>query len=71
MTSTKAQDDLEDTDLTLGSPDAQFGGTDARKRLERSLLRKLDTRMTILLVIYILNYVCLLGSFCNVYVVKS
>ena len=40
-------------------PDAEFGGHEARKKLERRLLRKLDARMCILVVIYILNYVCL------------
>jgi len=38
-------------------PDAEFGGTEARKKLEKRLLFKLDTRMSILIVIYILNYV--------------
>ena len=38
-------------------PDAEFGGTEARKRLEKKLLLKLDARMSILVVIYILNYV--------------
>ena len=38
-------------------PDAEFGGTEARKRLEEKLLLKLDVRMSILVVIYILNYV--------------
>ncbi|KAI0772059.1 MFS general substrate transporter [Trametes elegans] len=38
-------------------PDAEFGGHDARKKLERRLLRKLDLRMSILIVIYILNYI--------------
>lgn len=37
--------------------DAQFGGTEERKRLEKKLLWKLDLRMSILIVIYILNYV--------------
>ena len=37
--------------------DAEFGGKEARLRLERKLLRKLDIRMSILIVIYILNYV--------------
>ena len=37
--------------------DAEFGGTEARKKLEKKLLRKLDLRMSILIVIYILNYV--------------
>ena len=34
-----------------------FGDREARRRLERKLLRKLDARMSILVVIYILNYV--------------
>lgn len=38
-------------------PDAEFGGTEARKELEKRLLLKLDTRMSILVIIYILNYV--------------
>ena len=37
--------------------DEEFGGTEERKKLERKLLRKLDMRMSILIVIYILNYV--------------
>jgi hypothetical protein len=37
--------------------DAEFGGTEARKRLEKRLLLKLDARMSILIVIYILNYI--------------
>ncbi|KAF5322542.1 hypothetical protein D9619_000307 [Psilocybe cf. subviscida] len=37
--------------------DAQFGGTEARKVLEKKLLRKIDLRMSILIVIYILNYI--------------
>ncbi|KAG1806862.1 MFS general substrate transporter [Suillus plorans] len=44
--------DPEDID-----PDAEFGGSAARKELERKLLRKLDLRMSILVLIYILNYV--------------
>ncbi|KAI9447954.1 MFS general substrate transporter [Lactarius indigo] len=37
--------------------DAEFGGKEARLKLERKLLRKLDTRMSILILIYILNYI--------------
>ena len=40
--------------------DAEFGGHEARKVLERKLLRKIDLRMSILVVIYILNYVSVL-----------
>jgi hypothetical protein len=39
--------------------DAEFGGPEERKRLEAKLLRKIDARMSILVVIYILNYVSL------------
>lgn len=35
----------------------QFGGPEAREKLEKSLLKKLDLRMGILIVIYILNYI--------------
>ena len=45
----------EDSETALG-PDAEFGGTEARKELERRLLFKLHVRMSILVVIYILNY---------------
>ena len=45
-----------DSEATSDS-DAEFGGTEARRELERRLLLKLDTRMSILVVIYILSYV--------------
>lgn len=38
-------------------PDAEFGGSEARKLLEKKLLWKLDARMSILVVIYMLNCV--------------
>lgn len=44
-------------------PDAEFGGTEARKALEKKLLFKLDMRMSILIAIYILNYVRLVRLF--------
>ena len=44
-------------------PDAEFGGKEARTRLEKRLLLKLDARMSILIVIYILNFVsCILWN---------
>lgn len=53
--------DLNDLDILEGQiaipGDEEFGGTEARKRLEKKLLRKLDARMSILIIIYILNYV--------------
>jgi hypothetical protein len=52
---------LDHSLATLGEHiDAEFGGTDARLVLERRLLRKLDLRMSILIFIYILNYVSIL-----------
>lgn len=46
---------------------AEFGGTEARKALERKLLLKLDLRMSIMVIIYILNYVrSLVFSACSV-----
>ncbi|KAH9927209.1 MFS general substrate transporter [Epithele typhae] len=47
--------DLEADPAHLG--DVEFGGHEARQKLEKKLLRKLDARMSILIVIYILNYV--------------
>ena len=38
--------------------DVEFGGYEQRKIMERRLVRKLDVRMSILVIIYILNYVC-------------
>ncbi|KAF8231887.1 sugar transporter [Tricholoma matsutake] len=38
-------------------PDAEFGGTEARRLLETKLVRKIDLRMSIMVVIYILNYI--------------
>ena len=37
--------------------DAEFGGTAARRELEKKLLWKVDKRMSILILIYILNFV--------------
>jgi hypothetical protein len=60
-----------DSELDTGAAaldvDAEFGGREARLLLERKLLRKLDVRMSILVLIYILNYVrpfqhCLLAG---------
>ena len=42
---------------SIPNDDTEFGGTEARRKLERQLLWKLDVRMSILVVIYILNYV--------------
>ena len=46
-----------DTEQAPADSEAEFGGLEARLNLERKLLRKLDTRMSILVLIYILNYV--------------
>lgn len=50
-------DDVEAVNIVSDDPDAEFGGTEARKKLERRLLWKLDARMFILVIIYILNYI--------------
>lgn len=47
---------IEKRDLDL-SADAE--DPESRKFLERKLLRKLDLRISVLVVIYILNYVCI------------
>lgn len=47
---------------------AEFGGTAARRELEKKLLWKVDKRMSILVLIYILNFVrafVLLASRCS------
>ncbi|KAF8076337.1 MFS general substrate transporter [Lyophyllum atratum] len=44
-------------DVSTEDPDAEFGGTEARRKLERKLLWKVDMRMSIMVIIYILNYV--------------
>jgi hypothetical protein len=43
--------------VSADDPDAEFGGPEARKALEKKLLLKIDLRMSILVVVYILNYV--------------
>ena len=64
-----AQTDVEKVDYTPSESeaqvdkDAEFGGTEARKKLERKLLWKIDLRMSILILIYILNYVSCLPRF--------
>lgn len=49
--------DFKANGFTCDDPDVEFGGKEARTTLERKLLWKLDLRMSILVVIYILNYV--------------
>ncbi|KAF6749945.1 MFS general substrate transporter [Ephemerocybe angulata] len=46
-----------DSDIEGYDKDAAFGGTEARRRLEKKLLLKVDLRMSVLVVIYILNYI--------------
>lgn len=40
-------------------PNAVFDGPERKKQVEKKLLRKLDYRVTFLLLVYILNYVSL------------
>lgn len=62
----------QDSELDAGAApldvdaDAEFGGREARLILERKLLRKLDVRMSILVLIYILNYVRLFQRCINI-----
>lgn len=47
---------VHETDgILIVDPDVEFGGKKAREVLERNLLRKVDRRMSILVLIYILN----------------
>ncbi|EMD40846.1 hypothetical protein CERSUDRAFT_131167 [Gelatoporia subvermispora B] len=61
MRSSTSLEEKLDADVKSGEarddPDAEFGGSEERKRLERKLLWELDVRMSVLVVIYILNYV--------------
>ncbi|PCH41496.1 MFS general substrate transporter [Wolfiporia cocos MD-104 SS10] len=50
-------EDVESVQVLEDDPDVEFGGTEARRKLERRLLWKLDARMFILVIIYILNYI--------------
>ena len=47
------------------SAGAEFGGHEARLRFERQLVRKLDTRLSILVVMFILDYVGLRKPLCS------
>ncbi|KAI0304008.1 MFS general substrate transporter [Russula brevipes] len=53
-------EELDGAERSAGVPrniDAEYGGREARCELERKLVRKLDMRMSILVLIYILNYI--------------
>ena len=49
--------DRDDLLTAAADRDAEFGGLEARRDLERKLIGKIDLRMSILIVIYSLNYV--------------
>ena len=53
----KGLEELHQDTTNADDPDAEFGGIEGRRHLERRLLWKIDLRMSILVVIYILNYV--------------
>lgn len=55
-----------DAFLTSRDPDIAFGGPQQRLTLEKRLLKKLDRRMSILILIYILNCRSSLESLCLV-----
>ena len=52
--------------VPVEDPDAEFGGKEERRRIERKLLWKLDCRMSIMIVIYILNYVSPIWCFTDI-----
>lgn len=37
--------------------DGEFGGPDERRKIEKTLVRKLDTRNAFFVILYLLNYV--------------
>ena len=56
-----SSDGVPISELQVNNPedddeDVEFGGRQARLELERKLLWKLDCRMSIMIIIYILNY---------------
>lgn len=54
------KDDNEDEPSSVGGStlaDDEWGSVEARQEMERNLVWKLDKRMSILILIYILNYV--------------
>ncbi|KAI0036737.1 MFS general substrate transporter [Vararia minispora EC-137] len=53
----EAQRGLTDGSALRIDLDAEFGGPEQRKKLEKKLLHKIDLRMSVLVVIYILNYI--------------
>ena len=57
LTRSVHEKDLKPLPDASGDPNAEFGGTEARNTLEKKLLLKIDLRMSILILIYILNYV--------------
>lgn len=48
---------VDEEKLSVEDTNAEFSGTETRKALEKRLLLKLDLRMSIMIMIYILNYV--------------
>lgn len=54
-----ASSGLHEAENDENYPDAEFGGPEERKKLERKFLWKLDLRMSVMVIIYILNYVCI------------
>ncbi|KAH6914699.1 sugar transporter [Coprinopsis sp. MPI-PUGE-AT-0042] len=53
----KLSSETSESQVGIDDKDAEFGGTEERKRLEKKFLLKLDLRMSILILIYILNYI--------------
>ena len=54
-----------DDGLTIAvDGDGEFGGLEGRQELERKLIRKIDLRMSILIVLYSLNYVRFFSPAC-------
>ena len=48
--------------------DTEFGSVEERKKIERKLVFKLDCRMTILVIIFLLNYVSANRLSCDLYI---
>ena len=64
--SQNSRDAEKDSRFSASAPsvdgDAEFGGPEERKRMEKKLIRRLDMRLTIIVVLYLLNFASFLSS---------
>ena len=54
---TEKQPSFSASEASVDTVDAEFGGTEERKRMEKKLVRMLDIRLTVIVTLYLLNFV--------------